>query len=301
MESTKTRELFACIALIFTALFWAGNAVVARAVADIIPPMALSFWRWVLAFLILLPFALPHLRDAWPTVRRHWRLLTVLAFLSAGIFNTLLYLAAQTTTAVNMTLVNSTMPIFIGIIAYFINDARLTNRQILGICMALLGTLVIISRGSLGVLLSIGVNPGDLLMVIAVSCWGLYSVLLKRMDIKIHPVVLLTVLIGLALPMIFVVYLAELALDYHFKPNMHAILAITYVGLFPSVLSYLGWNYGVAVIGPARSSMFVYLVPVFGAGLALLFLGEQLHAYHAGGAILILIGLYLAILAELRQ
>lgn len=294
MESVRRRELLACVALVFTALFWAGNAVTARGVADDIPAMALSFWRWVLAFLVLLPFAWPYLRNIWPVIREHWRLMAVLGLLSAGLFNTLLYLAAQTTTAVNITLVNSTMPIFIGIIAFLANGERLTNRQIAGVCIALLGTLVIISRGSLEVLLSVAFNTGDLLMVVAISCWGLYSVLLKRMRIRIHPLALLTVLIGMALPMIFPFYAAELAMGYRFTLTPDVLMAMLYVGIFPSVLSYLGWNHGVVVLGPARASMFVYLVPVFGTVLAVVFLGEQLYGHHAVGAVLILAGLYLA-------
>lgn len=294
MESVRRRELLACVALVFTALFWAGNAVTARGVAEAIPPMALSFWRWVLAFLILLPLSWPHLRKTWPLILRHWRLMTLLGLLSAGLFNTLLYLAAQTTSAVNITLVNSTMPIFIGIIAFLVNGERLTSRQILGICIAMFGTLAIISRGSAAVLLSVGINPGDLLMVVAICCWGLYSVLLKRMKIPIHPLALLTVLIGLALPMVFLFYAGELAMGYRFSLTPEVLLAMAYVGIFPSVLSYLGWNHGVFVLGPARASMFVYLIPVFGAALAVAFLDEQLYLYHAVGAALILMGLYLA-------
>lgn len=297
METTRKRELLACVALSFTSLFWAGNAVVARAVSVDVPPMALSFWRWVVAFLVLLPFAWPHLRVALPIARRHWRLMTLLAFLSAGIFNTLLYLAAQVTTAVNITLVNSTMPIFIAIIAFLMTGARLSRPQVLGIGTALAGTLVIIGRGSLDVLLSIGINPGDLLMVVAVACWGVYSVLLKRMNVNIHPLALITVIIGLALPMVFVFYLGELGLGYRMDVGIEALMAIAYVGIFPSVLSYMGWNHGVAVLGPSRASMFVYLIPVLGAILALVFLGERLHGYHWAGALLILLGLYLASLA----
>jgi len=294
MDAVKKRELLAMGALLVAALFWAGNAVMARGMVGTLPPMAMSFWRWVLAFCILLPFAWPHLRKAWPVIRKNWGILALLAFLSAGIFNTLLYLAAQTTTAVNITLVNASMPIFISIIAFVLNGERLSRNQTLGICIALPGTVIIISRGSLEVLTSIGVNPGDLIMVLAISCWGLYSVLLKGMKIQLHPLALLITIIALALPMVFMAYLAELSMGHGFTPGLELLPAFLYIGIFPSIFSYLGWNHGVATLGPARASMFIYMMPVFGAVLAVVFLGERLYGYHAIGAILVLIGLYLA-------
>ncbi|MCC5858522.1 MAG: DMT family transporter [Ectothiorhodospiraceae bacterium] len=294
MSDIQRQEALACGALVFTTLFWAGNAVVARGIVDTIPPMALSFWRWLLAFFILLPFAWPHLRAAMPTIRAHWRSLFVLALLSAGLFNSLLYLSAHTTTAINISLVNSTMPVMIGLMAFLLLGERLSRRQMSGIVLALIGMLVIVSRGSLGILLSVDIALGDLLMIVAVACWGLYSVLMKKRGIRLHPVVFLTAIIAMALPVVLVFHLVELALGYRFSPGMELAAPLLYVAIFPSLLSYMGWNYGVAVLGPSRSAMFIYLLPLFGAVLSILFLGEGLYAYHAAGGLLILVGLYLA-------
>ncbi len=294
MMQQRSREMLAYTGVVCAALFWAGNAVVARGVIDSVPPMALSFWRWLVAFVIIAPFAAPFLRRSWPVVRRHWLALLVLSFLSAGMFNTLQYLAAHTTTAVNITLVNSTMPIMIGVFAFLWLGERPGRRQVQGIVIALAGILVVISRGSLDVLLNIGFAAGDLLMVLAIACWGFYSVLLKRQGIPLHPVMLITVIIAMALPMTFVLYLTEMALGYHFTWRPEVLPPILYVGIFPALLSYLGWNYGVTVLGPSRSAMFIYLMPLFAAVLATIFLQERLYAYHAGGGLLILVGLYLA-------
>lgn len=294
MSAETRQELLACTALVFATLFWAGNAVTARGLVGEVPPMALSFWRWALAFLLLAPFALPHLRQALPTICTYWRRFALLAFLSAGAFNTLLYLAAQTTTAVNINLVTAAMPVFVGVFAFAIGRERLRQRQVLGIFITVPGTLLVISQGSLDVLLAIAFRPGDLWMLLAVSCWALYSVLLRRLHPNLHPLALLLVIITMALPMVLSAYLLELALGYHFTPSLQTLPPLLYVAIFPSILSYLGWNYGVSVLGPARSSMFMYLLPVFGAVLAMLFLGERLEVYHAMGAVLILWGLYLA-------
>ncbi len=287
--------ILAPLALVMAALFWAGNAVVGRGVIDLIPPMALSFWRWVIAFLVILPFAMPHLREAAPTLRNNVGKLFVLAFLSAGMFNTILYLAAHTTTAVNITLVGATMPIVIGAIGFLILGTRLSRSQTLGLAIAIPGLLVIISEGRPSTLLELQFRAGDLLMLLAVTSWGLYSVLLQRFGIRLHPVVLLTAIVALALPVALTFYTIEwLILRQGFVLDRSLVLALMYVGVFPSLGAYLGWNYGVSILGPARASMFIYLLPVFGAALSIAFLGEHLEIFHGIGALLILIGLYLS-------
>lgn len=294
MTTLRRQELLAYGALVAAVLFWAGNAVIGRGVVGEIPPIALSFWRWVLALLILLPLAWPHLRASAPVIRQHVGLLTALGLLSAGLFNTLLYGAAVTTTAVNITLINATMPVVIALAAWVTATERLTARQGLGLCIAIPGVLVIIAQGDLDRLTGLGFAPGDLLMTVAITSWAVYSVLLRRYPLQLRPTVLLTALVALALPFIFLLYMVELAMGHTFTPNTSHLPALLYVATFPSILSYLGWNHGVRVIGPGRAGMFMYLMPLFAAALALPFLGERLEGYHAAGALLILIGLYLS-------
>lgn len=288
------RPGWAYLGLVLTTLFWAGNAVVARATAGEVPPFALSFWRWVLALLVVLPFGLPHVLAAGEVIRRHWRRLFGLAALSVGAYNTLLYLAAQTTSAVNITLVNSTIPVVIALLAWLLMGARVTRWQLLGIAAALAGMLAIISRGEPAVLVGMEFHPGDLIMVAAVIIWGLYSVLIGKYRLPLHPLGLLTVLILGGLPLILPFYLWELSQRGGFQLTARLMPAFGYLGLFPSVLAYLFWNHGIKVIGPSRAGIFIYLMPVFAAGLASVFLGERLQGFHALGGLLILIGLYLA-------
>lgn len=294
MTPERRQELLAGGALSAAVLFWAGNAVVGRGVVGEIPPIALSFWRWVFALLLLLPLAWPHLRRSLPAIRQHIVLLTVLGILSAGLFNTLLYGAAVTTTAVNISLINATMPVVIAFVAWISATERLTRRQALGLAIALPGVVTIVAQGSLERLLSLTLAPGGLLMLVAITSWALYSVVLRRNPLGLHPVVLLASLVALALPFIFVIYVIELAAGVTFTPKLSHAPAFLYVAIFPSILSYLGWNYGVQMIGPGKSGMFLYLMPLFTAALALPLLGERLYGYHGVGAALILLGLYLA-------
>ncbi|MBA1146018.1 DMT family transporter [Ectothiorhodospiraceae bacterium WFHF3C12] len=290
---SRTR-LLGYAGLVLTALFWAGNAVVARGTAGEIPPLALSFWRWMIALALLAPFGIPRLARQWPVVRARWPALLALATLSVGAFNTLLYLAAQSTGAINITLVNATIPIVVALFAWGLLGEAVSRLQALGIAAALTGMLTIVARGDPDVLLAVDINAGDGIMVAAVFVWGGYSVLLRRTAPALHPIALLTALVLLGLPVILPFYLWELAATGGFDLRAEMLPAFVYVGIFPSVLAYLFWNHGVQTIGPTRSAVFIYLLPVFASILAVAFLGEALHPYHAGGGLLILVGLYLA-------
>lgn len=280
--------------LVLTPLFWAGNAVVARSVVDTIPPLSLSFWRWCLALLILLPIGLPKVRQQWPIVVQRWRSMLALAAFSVGAFNTLLYLSAKTTTALNITLVNSTIPVMVALLAWILLRDRVRPFQAIGIALALLGMLVVVSRGDVGVFTQLAFQPGDLIMVAAVFCWGLFSVLLRRQAVPLDPLAFLTVQIALGVLVILPFYLADLLfISGGFELAPDKLPPLLYVALFPGLLAYAFWNHGVKTIGPAKAAMFMYLNPVFAAVLAGLFLGERLSVFHFIGGILILLGLLL--------
>lgn len=280
--------------LVLTPLFWAGNAVVARGVVDDIPPTSLAFWRWILALLIILPFGLPGVRREWAVIRDHWPRILVLALFSVTAFNTLLYLAATTTTAVNIALINSTIPIMVALLAFLLLGERTRPIQGLGIAVALAGMLLVISQGTLERLVGLSFSPGDAVMVAAVASWGIFSVLLRRMSIPLKSMTFLTVQIALGILALAPVYLIDLmAFSGGFALSLSSLPPLIYVAIFPGILAYAFWNHGVLNVGPAKSAIFMYLVPVFAAVLAWLFLGERLDWYHLAGGTLILAGLYL--------
>ena len=280
--------------LVLTPLFWAGNAVVARSVVDTIPPLSLSFWRWTLALLILLPIGLPKVRQQWSVVVQRWPSMLALAAFSVGAFNTLLYLSAKTTTALNITLVNSTIPVMVALLAWILLRDRVRPFQAIGIALALLGMLVVVSRGDPGVFARLAFQPGDLIMVAAVFCWGLFSVLLRRQSVPLHPLAFLTVQIALGVLVILPFYLLDLLfISGGFDLAADKLPPLLYVAVFPGLLAYAFWNHGVKTIGPAKAAMFMYLNPVFAAVLAGLFLDERLSVFHFIGGLLILLGLLL--------
>ncbi|WP_116301244.1 DMT family transporter [Alkalilimnicola ehrlichii] len=294
MQQHSQSAIFAAIGVILTTLFWAGNAVVARSTVGDIPPVALAFWRWAVALAILLPFGIQHVYRARAALRQHWLALLCLSLLSVATFNTLLYIAAQSTTAINITLVNSAMPVSVAIMAWLLLRQPTSAGQAVGIGAAAIGTLIIVSRGDLGVLANLNIHPGDAIMVAAILVWGVYSVLLRRWSIPIHPVGFLTATIAVGTLMLLPVYLLEYALLDGYTLNVAHAPVFLYLAIFPGILAYLFWNHGIAVLGPSRSAMFIYLMPVFAAVLATLFIGERLYAYHAAGGAFILAGLFLA-------
>ena len=279
--------------LAVTALCWSGNHVLGRAVHNDMQPFSLAFWRWALASAVLLPFVA---RQAWEyraVGRRHWPLLVLLAALGVSVNHGFLYLALNKTTAINVGLINAMAPIVFPMASFLIDRELVTTRQAIGISVSLAGVLIIISRADLAVLLGLRFTPGDLYMLGAVVVWAVYSVLLRRLPPGLPPMVFLLVLCIIGAILLFPFYGWELAARGGFAVNVPNLLTLAYIGLFPSILAFICWNEGVARIGANKAGLFQYLIPVFTVGLAILLLGEVVHAYHAAGAVLAVIGIYL--------
>jgi drug/metabolite transporter (DMT)-like permease len=292
--------------LLLATLCWSGNALVARAFAGEIPPLALSFWRWSLALVLLLPFVVKPLWQHRAALRAAgWRLL-VLAGIGIAGYNSLLYAAAQTTAAINITLVNTCLPLMTFIGAGLLLGEWPQRRAWWGMAVAAVGLLVLISKGSWASLSGLAFNKGDLIMLLAVADWALYSLLLRRWASYLLPIpalALLGVLMLLGVPLILPFYLYELSQGAHFNLNAANLAAISYTAIFASLLAYLAWNNAVRVLGAAKAALSNYLMPVFTAVLAWLLLGEGLQGYHWLGAALIFTGLLLGTQgwAKLRQ
>ncbi|KAA1172783.1 DMT family transporter [Marinobacter salinexigens] len=285
----------AYIGLVLTPLFWAGNAVVARGTVDSIPPLAMSFWRWIIALAVILPFGLPGVWRHRHTIRQHLGSMLALATLSVGAFNSLLYIAATTTTATNIALINSTIPIFVALLAWLLLGDRTRPLQIIGIGLALLGIVTVVARGDLSVITGLQAQPGDLIMVAAVFSWGLFSVLLRRQAVPLPPLTFLTAQILLGTVVVLPFYLTDfLFFSGGFELSRSTAIPLIYFGLFPGLLAYAFWNHGVLKVGPSKAAIFIYLTPVFASVLAWAFLGERIGLFHVIGGLLILTGLLLA-------
>ncbi|MDA7088981.1 DMT family transporter [Pseudomonas sp. SA3-5] len=284
------------LGLLLAVLCWSGNALVARAFAGEIPPLALSFWRWCLALTLLLPFVLAPLWRHRPQLRAAgWRLL-VLGGLGIAGYNSMLYSAAQTTVAVNITLVNTCLPLMTFIGAGLLLGEWPQRRAWWGMGLAAIGLLVLITQGSWTTLTTLSFNRGDLIMLLAVADWALYSLLLRHWAKYLLPIpalALLGVLMLLGVPLILPFYLYELSQGARFAVTPSNLGAIAYTAVFASLVAYLAWNHGVRVLGAAKAALSSYLMPVCTAALGWLLLGEGLQTFHWLGGGLIFAGLLL--------
>jgi drug/metabolite transporter (DMT)-like permease len=290
MAEMEKKKLGIYLLLILPPLFWAGNAVLARGVADLIPPVAMSFWRWALALLILLPFTWKQTCRDWPEIRKHWKIIFLLGLLGIASFNTLLYAAAHSTTAINIALTQSVMPVIIVVISFLLFRDRITPLQLFAIALCTVGAGHIVIHGDLQRLLQLEFVRGDLFMLLAVSLYGLYSVLLrKRPDIT--PMSFLTTTFAVGVVLLLPLYLWE----YQSAPPLHltqpVVLSLLYVAFCPSILAYLFWNRGIHEIGANQAGLYINLIPLFASLLAVIFLGERFQGYHIVGIVLIASGL----------
>ena len=280
--------------LVLTTLFWSGNFVLSRGMHADIPPLALSFWRWALALAIMLAFSWRTFLGQRGIVYRERRFIIIQGLLGVTGFNSLIYLAVQSTTAVNAVLINSCVPILIALCSLFINKEPLSLRQWAGILVSLTGVALIIVGGKLGSLVELDFNRGDLLVLCAGLAWALYSVNLKRFPDELHPFSYLLGIMVAGLIGILPFYILELGMGYGLTANLPTLTTIVYVAIFPSVLAFIFWNRAVRDIGANRAGVFIHLMPVFSSIMAIMFLGESIELFHLQGIALVFAGIFLA-------
>jgi len=279
--------------LILTTLFWSGNFVLSRGMHTEIPPFTLAFWRWTLALLILSCFSLRHLLAQRRLVLTHGKYITMQGILGVAGFNSLIYLAIQTTTAINAVLVNSCTPIIIVLLSWALYNDRLSLRQYLGVAISLVGVMLIISQGELATLLQLRFNRGDILVFIAAGCWALYSANLKKYPQGLHPLAYQMGIVIVGLTILLPLYLLEFSTGKTMILSNESIVTIVYVAVFPSVLAFIFWNRAVTMLGANIAGPFIHLMPVFSTILAVIFLGEKLTANHLQAILLIFGGILL--------
>lgn len=283
----------AYLLLAIAPLCWAGNHVVGRAVAGVVPSAGLSVLRWSLAVLILLPFAWPHLRrEAHLMWSRPWTML-FLASTGAGIFGTMQFVVAEWTSALNMSVINSTAPIMILLASRLLFGERLRALQLAGVAISTLGLLAIVTQGQPARLMALSFERGDLMVLANMCLWATYCACL-RLRPMVHwlsftfAVALLSALINVPIA------IAEHSWGRQLEATPATLLAVLYAGVCTSVIAYASWNRGVELIGAPRASAFLHLIPIYGAILATTLLGESLKAFHVAGCALILAGVWLA-------
>jgi drug/metabolite transporter (DMT)-like permease len=284
---------FALLAL--ANLMWAGNWVMGRALRDAYDPVALNFFRWAVAGVVLAPFALPQLPRYLPVIRRNLRGLLILAFTGVALFQSLVYLGLRTTTAVNGVLINASLPLFMILCSWAIEREHATRRQVIGMVVSLAGILVIVSHGVLADLVRLELRPGDGWILLAMPIWGIYSVLLKRLrPPELSGVPFLFAITAFGLAILAPIVALEARVSPLHAPTTGQAIGIVYMGIAASVVAFICWNRGVGVVGANAAGITIHLLPAFGTVLAILFLGESFAAFHAVGIATIFAGVVIA-------
>ncbi|MBU8907580.1 DMT family transporter [Desertibacillus haloalkaliphilus] len=283
----------AYLLLTITMVLFSGNILVGKAINDL-PPVTITFIRCVIAFMILLPLSFYQLKNNHTVLKKEWKPIVGQAMTGIVLFNVFLYSSLQYTTSTNVAIVEATTPVFTVLLAIFILKEQLHRLQYVGVFLSLLGAIWVITEGSWQALLAIQFNRGDLLVLIAVIAWAIYSLLVKQHGHKYPLYASLTVMIAIAIVVLFPFALYEWrdGLISLLEPTL--ILGLLYLGIFPSVIALLFWNKGVAAIGPSRASIFLNLLPVFTIVGAVVFLGETVTVIQLIGGVLVIGGVYLS-------
>ena len=298
----KTMKSFPVIILLVIApLLWAGNLVVGRVMQDVIPPFSLSFFRWVLVVLILLPFNYSGLISKWPEIKSNIGKITLLSIFSTGIFTSFTYLGLHATTVLSASLINATVPVLIVFLSFIILNDSMSFSKIFAVILSVLGVAFIITEGDLSAITRIDFKFGDFFILIAALSWSMFSVFSKKMDLKFPPFLflLITSIIGaiILIPLVLIEYL----LGYEIQYNWVSFSGILYASLLSSIVAFTFWNIGVREVGPGIAGYFFNLVPVFGSIIAILFLGEKIDLYHLYGCLFVFLGIFFATLKQIKR
>ena len=281
--------------LVCATLFWAGNFIIGKlAFLTNIPPMSLVFFRWSLVWIILVPFTFKEIIKYKSIIFNNLPLLLFLALTSVGLFNSFTYLALVHTQVINASLFNTAIPAMIILLCFLLKIEKTNKFQIIGLILAVLGILSIITKLDFDILLTLDFNKGDLIMIGGVITWGLYSAFLKKKKFDLPLLTLVHVLCTFGLIFILPQFLYELSQGQYVEFNINLIYTLIFLALFPSIGSYYCWAGAVSIIGANRAGIFLSLIPLFSTIMAIFFYDEKFEFFHLIGAVLIVIGLYLS-------
>ena len=297
MKNNKSLLFGYLFALGATAI-WSGNFIIARDLNESIPPISLAFWRWVVAVLVLTPFAYKKLITEWKTLKKNSLYLSIVSFLGVTVFNTLIYVAGHTTTAINLSLISITFPVFIVILSRIIYKEVITINKAIGILLVLIGVVLLITKGELSKLLNLSFAIGDIWMLLAAIIFALYSILLRKKpaELSVSGFQLSTFVLGLVFMLPFFIWENLNSPPIQFESK--TIYSILYVGIFASLTAYILWNKAIAKIGATNAGMVYYTLPLFSGFLAFIFLGEAIGMNHLYSLLFILSGIIIATLKK---
>jgi drug/metabolite transporter (DMT)-like permease len=285
----------AYLMLTLCAFFWSGNFIVGKfATLYQVPPLTLNFFRWLIVWIILIPFTAKDILINIKIIKEKFYSILLMSITSISIFNSVVYYSLNFTQVLNGALMISTIPVLIIFISFIFRVEKININQVLGLILSITGVVVIITQLEFSRLIYLDLNKGDLWLLVAMLSWAIYSTMLKTHKTGLNYLTFISVIVTLGLIFLFPQFLFEFNNQDLIKFNFAFILIISYVVLFAGLGAYIFWNKAVLIVGPSRAGIFLHLMPVFSSFMAIFLLNEKFMNFHIFGAIAIILGIYLS-------
>jgi drug/metabolite transporter (DMT)-like permease len=285
----------AYLMLILCAFFWSGNFIVGKfATLYEVPPLTLNFLRWLIVWIILIPFTFRDILMNFKAIKKNFYSILLMSVTSISVFNSVVYYSLNFTQVLNGALMISTIPVLIVFISFLFKTEKINSSQILGLVLSIIGVATIVTRLDFGKLLNLDLNKGDLWLLVAMLSWAVYSTMLITHKTGLKYLSFMAVIVSIGLIFLFPQFLFELNNHQLIKLNIPVILITSYVVFFAGIGSYILWNKAVVIVGPNKAGIFLHLMPIFSSFMAIFLLNEKLMNFHIIGAVIIFIGIYLS-------
>ena len=281
--------------LVFAAFCWSGNFIVGKyAYLFEVPPLTLNFLRWVSVWFILIPFTYKEIYKNLNHIKKNWIVISFMGVITISTFNSVVYLALTYTQVINAVLVLAAIPAVTIIISSLMKVDKTNIFQLVGLFLSIIGIGAIISNADINKIFSLNFNKGDLWMLVCVLSWSLYSTLLKKYNFKFSQFTLIQLMVTVGIIFLIPQFFYEKSIGLDVNLNKAFFVILFYVVIFPALAAYYCWQKGVEIVGPNRATMFIQLMPLLSALLAIIIFQEKLELYHFLGASFILSGIYLS-------
>jgi drug/metabolite transporter (DMT)-like permease len=285
----------AYLMLTLCAFFWSGNFIVGKfATLYEVAPLTLNFFRWLIVWIILIPFTFIDILKNIKVIKKNFYSLLLMSITSISVFNSVVYYSLNFTQVLNGALMISIIPVLIVFISFIFKTEKINFSQIFGLILSATGVIIIITRLDFAKLINLDLNKGDLWLLVAMLSWAVYSTMLRTHKTELKYLSFMSVIVSFGLIFLFPQFLFEFYNHQIVRFNIPVFFITSYVVLFAGLASYILWNKAVVIVGPNKAGIFLHLMPVFSSFMAIFLLNEKLMNFHIIGAIIIIIGIYLS-------
>jgi len=291
----NNNNIKAYIMLTLCSLFWSGNFIVGKfATLYEVPPLTLNFFRWLIVWIIILPFTFKNIIKNFKTIKKNFYSIFIMSITSISVFNSIVYYSLNYTQVLNGALMISTIPVLIIFISFVFKTEKINFNQVLGVILSMAGVITIVTRLDFFRLINLDLNKGDIGLLIAMLSWAIYSTMLRTYKMPLKSLTFISVIVSIGLIFLLPQFLFEYKNHQVIQLNLPVILITSYVVIFAGLGAYIFWNKGVSIIGPNKAGIFLHLMPVFSSFMAIFILNEKIMSFHIVGAVIIVAGIFLS-------